>query len=313
MKKISGMLKAVLTVVLVFCTLLLVACEPNQPQETTNNTTEITTTDTNHTHASTTDSGKIDEPILTEKERYQKALKNFEKAIMVVKNNHNDIPIHYLGLYKHEFEDKESEYGFYLESFIEDYIYRIADYSLSEEEYNYATKLYENKQFARNELLTNKYLEITLSDNLENVKTASDYTVLDIYSNIILEKENVKQSEASEEFEKYYALLNEKRGEESNAFTIRMDTTWDGRDIYHICFATQSGQYYPEMTEIRIEKSLAEQIARVYNRETSQILNYVLNKDEFIIKADDVTLREVANIIKNRVQTIEQQKKEREK
>lgn len=314
-KDIKNFVKRTIATGLVFGSILTgTACGIKNPNnQTTTNPNQATTLDTTtstigtDTTGTTTDSGKIDEPILTEKERYQKALNNFEKAIMVVKNNHNDIPIHYLGLYKHEFEDKESEYGFYLESFIEDYIYRIADYSLSEEEYNYAIKLYENKQFARNELLTNKYLETTLSDNLENVKTASDYTVLDIYSNIILEKENIKQSEASEEFEKYYELLNEKRGEVSNSFKVAVRNIGETKE-YYINFNNENGQSGVGMySTIFIDESFAKQIADVYGWDLNKLVNcWSLNKNEFLIKADDETLRGFTQLIKAKIDFVNQ-------
>ena len=252
----------------------------------------------------TTNSEKADNPVTSEEEYYQKALANFEKAIIIVRNNRNDIPVHYLGLYKREFDSKDCEYGFYLETITEDYyLYRLAEYPLFEEDYDYAVKLYEDKQFPKNEVSTGEYFETYLSGNLEEIKTNSDPTVLDVYSKAIFDKEYVKQSEASEEFEKYYTLLDERRGEASNSFLVYKITTYDGKDLYFVGFITKSGKYNAN-TNVMIDKSLAEQIAKAYNSELSDILNYVLNKDEFVIKADDETLKAFTEVIKAKVELV---------
>lgn len=319
-KDIKNFVKKTIATGLVFGSILTgTACGIKNPNnQTTTNPNQTTTLDTTtstigtDTTGTTTDFGKIDEPILTEKERYQKALKNFEKAIMVVKNNHDDTPIHYLRLFKREYKNKECEYGIYLDAFIDSEMCRISEYSLSKEDYEYASEVYENKNFIKNELLTKDYRQTFVSGNLENIKNKSDSVMLNAYSQAILDKEHVNQSQFTEEFEKYYALLNEKRGEISNSFLIDKNTTFEGEDVYSIYFTTPSGKYYPSIySVIEIDKTLADQIAQIYKRDTAKILNLVLDKDEFIIKADDSVLEQVTNQIKNRVQMIEQYEKQR--
>lgn len=93
---------------------------------------------------------------------------------------------------------------------------------------------------------------------------------------------------------------------------IDKNTTFEGEDVYSIYFTTPSGKYYPSIySVIEIDKTLADQIAQIYKRDTAKILNLVLDKDEFIIKADDSVLEQVTNEIKNRVQLIEQYEKHR--
>lgn len=305
-RSIKDFVKGVIATGLVVGTLVTgTACGINRPNNPV---------DPNDPTQTTTDQGNIENPdINKEDDQLKLSRSNFERALMFARINNNDISANSFTLYKKEFSNEDKvEYGFTLDSFDEKGIYRLGSYELSKEDYIYANNLYGLlEDFVENRSVEGDFTETSQSTNIETIKGKSDSRLLDVYSQAILEKESIKENDCAKEFRYYYNLLDDKRGEKSFSFIVSSNKRVDGSTAYILRFESDKN-YDPIYNTIVIDHDLAEKIAGVYDQKLDELLNILLQKDEFIAKSDDETLSLFSNFIITRLQEIENYEKLKE-
>ena len=190
-KKLSDIFKGVLAVGLVVGSMVTsTACKPDQPHESSSSTSKIeTTTTTQQTTTetpSTTETTKIDEPIIRTDEKAEKL-----KAIIDAYYEEDVEPKYRrikIACYR---ENKETSYAFEIRKIIDEDLntIEIDSFDISEEEYEYIKDIYEIIS-GSGDISGIGALQLSLNYIIKNF----DDKTFDILMNAILAKQSTNQS-----------------------------------------------------------------------------------------------------------------------
>ena len=188
-KKLSDIFKGVLAAGLVVGSMVTsTACKPNQPHESSSSTStiETTTQQTTTETPSTTETTKIDEPIIRTDEKAEKL-----KAIIDAYYEEDVEPKYRrikIACYR---ENKETSYAFEIRKIIDEDLntIEIDSFDISEEEYEYIKDIYEIIS-GSGDISGIGALQLSLNYIIKNF----DDKTFDILMNAILSKQSTNQS-----------------------------------------------------------------------------------------------------------------------
>lgn len=194
-KKLSDIFKGVLAAGLVVGSMVTsTACKPNQPHESSSSTSKIeaTTTTTQQTTTetpSTTETTKIDEPIIRTDEKAEKL-----KAIIDAYYEEDVEPKYRRIKIASYCENKETSYAFEIRKIIDEDLntIEIDAFDISEEEYEYIKDIYEIIS-GSGDISGIGALQLSLNYIIKNF----DDKTFDILMNAILSKQSTNQSSQS--------------------------------------------------------------------------------------------------------------------
>lgn len=194
-KKLSNILKGALAAGLVVGSMVTsTACKPNQPHESSSSTSTIeTTTTTQQTTTgtpSTTETTKIDEPIVRTDEKAE------ELKAMIDAYYDEDVEPKYRRIKIASYcENKETSYAFEIRKIIDEDLntIEIDAFDISEEEYEYIKDIYEIIS-GSGDISGIGALQLSLNYIIKNF----DDKTFDILMNAILAKQSTNQSSQSD-------------------------------------------------------------------------------------------------------------------